>query len=70
MIIENDMIQKASELLLLLKPWMIEQQRILNSMKPAALLSDPLSDQITKSEVRIIVIAKCNYLETLYSMCR
>ena len=60
-LIENDMIQKASELLLHLRPWMIEQQRVLKSMKPAAILSAPLSDQITKSKVRTIVIARCNY---------
>ena len=56
--IENDVIQKVSELLLLLKSWINEQQGVLGSMKPAAILSAPLSDQITESEVRIIVIVK------------
>ena len=56
--IENDVIQKVSELLLLLESWMNEQQGVLDSMKPAAILSAPLSDQITENEVRIIVIVK------------
>lgn len=52
------MIQEISKQLRLLKSWMNEQQKSLNSLKPAAVLSTTLSDQITDSEVRHTLI--CN----------
>ena len=49
--------QEVYKLLLPLKSWLAEQEEKMNSMKPAAVLSAPLSDQINENEVRTLQIA-------------
>lgn len=50
---ESGKVQEVYKLLLPLKSWLNGQQDKLDSMKPAAVLNTPLSDQISENEVRV-----------------
>ena len=54
---ESGKVQEVYKLLLPLKSWLTEQEEKMNSMRPAAVLSAPLSDQINENEVRTLYIA-------------
>ena len=56
---ESGKVQEVYKLLLPLKSWLAEQEEKMNSMRPAAVLSAPLSDQITKNDVRICTCVIC-----------
>lgn len=53
--------QEISKLLQHLKSWLTEQQRKLESLKPAAVSAVLVSDQITENEVRTTILAITMY---------
>lgn len=49
---ESGKVQEVYKLLVPLKSWLTGQQEKVKAMRPAAVMSTPLSDQITENEVR------------------
>ena len=53
---ESSKIKEVYEVLMPLKPWLAEQQHILDTMRPAAVLTAPLTNQITETNVRTLQV--------------
>ena len=58
---ESSKVQEVYKLLLPLKSWLAELEEKMASMRPAAVLSTPLSDQITENDVRMTCLSNCHY---------
>ena len=53
---ESGKVQEVYGVLIPLKSWLTEQQHKLDTMRPAAVLTTPLTDQITETDVRTLLV--------------
>jgi len=53
---ESDKVQEVYEVLMPLNSWLTEQKHKLDTMRPAAVLTAPLTDQITETDVRTLLV--------------
>ena len=53
---ENSKVKETYEVLMSFKSWLIKQQQKLDTMRPAAVLTAPLTDQITETDVRTLLV--------------
>ena len=54
--IERVKVREVCGVLIPLKSWLTEQQHKLDTMRPAAVLTAPLTDQITETDVRTLLV--------------
>ena len=53
---ESGKVQEVYGVLIPLKSWLTEQQHKLDTMRPAAVLTTPLTDQIIETDVRTLLV--------------
>ena len=53
---ESDKVQEVYGVLMPLNSWLTEQQHKVDTMRPAAVLTAPLTDQITETDVRTLLV--------------